>query len=1200
MTRIVASALAVSACLAALLAVVLPREDETNSARPGAIAAAAVGSGVVFEANGGRTDSRVDFLTRGRNFALFLTRDGAVLRARHSGREAIVRTSLVGASTPVGHGEQLRRGRVNVLRGSDPANWRTGIPAYGRVRYPSVYRGIDLVYHGKKGALEYDFQLAPGADPREIAISVGGGSMWVDDDGSLAIRTPAGIVRQQAPVAYQAGGRKVDARWRLKGSTARFELGSYDRSQPLVIDPVLGYGTFAGGSASDYAYDIKVDDAGSAYVTGTTLSDDFPSVGAIQSHQDSQNEHNDVFVTKIAAGGGSFVYSTYIGGTNNDTGSGLALASDGGAVVVGNTSSASDFPTSHPLTGTAKGTGGAPDAFILRLTPNGDGLVYSTLFGGTGTENAADVVLDASDNVYVVGVGNGGTGFPVGQTAGYQATPSTGPDAFLAKLTWDGSALTNAYSTLYGGSGTYPNGGDSATGVVLGINGHVYVTGTTYSTAFPTTAGVITPTDPDSGTYPSGADGFLVDFDLTQSGASSRTAATYLGGAGADSIAGIDRDKISGGLLVVGQTSSNTLPNGDTTQGFTRTAGTGTIDGWIGWVGSDLTSANNYWVGGNATDSATGVQVIQDGSAITMLAYVAGNTASSNFSVTDSPVAASTTPSAFVVKFNSGARPLSAILGPVGQFGSANAIAVDGLGSAYVAGTAYDAFPTTAGSAQPVAAGPVNNPGANQTIGPDAFVARLDLKKPVLVQKPAVIITTGSATFQLSGRDTTASYQCSAKTAGGTLTAPASCGSLTFDNKVTYTDLAEGQQKFQARAKDDLGSFSQTTTYDFVVDLHPPAAFELDSPASGAQTAEHSPTFAWKSASDVTAVTYQLTIDGTVDTATPSCSASACSLKTSRVLGNGPHTWTVRATDAVSRSTDSTQRTFTVADPPSAKFSIAPNPVLVGRNVTFDGSASVDANHPISRYEWDLDGDGSFETDGGASPTTGRAYAGAQDVNIQLRVTGDTGLTSTAAQALHVTAGGVIPTQLGVTINNGAQYTRTPDVVVSVSAPPTITQMLFSNDGGFLAPTVFAPQKTVKWKLDSSGPERLPKTIYVRFLTGPFASETFQDDIILDEIPPKVEQASVVPAAAGSSRASAVAAAAKAKRWTLKLKASDSNSGVAGVQITANKKKPGKVLKYKRRVTIKTVGSKLWVRAVDRAGNISPWRAAKSASKRGR
>ncbi|MEA2494351.1 MAG: hypothetical protein QOJ29_2262 [Thermoleophilaceae bacterium] len=1192
MTRIVASAFAVTACLAALLAVVLRQDDRPRSAGS---SVTGLGPDVIFEANGGRTDPSVDFLTRGRDFSLFLTRGTAVLRARRGRREAVVRTSLVGAAAPRGVGERRKRGHVNVLRGSEPSKWRTGIPTFGRVRYAAVYPGIDLLYHGRQGKLEYDFQVAPGADPGDIAISVEGGRVRVGHDGSLAIQTPAGVVRQLAPVAYQPGGRKVQARWRVDGRTARFDLGSYDRARPLVIDPVLGYGTFAGGGASDHAYGIEVDADGNAYLTGTTLSDDFPSAGAIQSHQDSQYAHNDVFVTKLAAGGGSFLYSTYLGGTGNDTGNALALATDGGAVVVGQTDS-TDFPTAHPLTGTARGTGGSQEAFVARLTPNGDGLVYSTLFGGTGVENAADVVLDGTDDPYFVGVGNGGTGFPVGTTAGYQSTPSTGPDAFLAKLTWNGSALTNAYSTLYGGTGTYPNGSDSAAGVVLGINGHVYMTGTTYSTAFPTTSGVITPTDPDNGTYPSGADGFLVDFDLTPPPATStRAAATYLGGSGADSIAGVDRDKVSGSLLVVGQTNSNTLPNPDTTGGFTRAAGTGTIDGWIGWVGDDLTSANNYWVGGNAADTATGVHVVQDGLSTTMLAYVAGTTASNNFSVTDSPAAASTNASAYVVKFSSGSRPLSAILGPVGSLGGVDGLAVDALGSAYVAGTAYEGFPTTSGSAQPSSAGPVNNPGPSQTVGPDAFVARLDLKKPVLTQKPAAIISTGSATFQLSGKDTNASYQCSGKTGGGTLTGPGTC-TPDINNKVMYSDLAEGPQKFQARAKDDLGAFSPTTTYDFVVDLNPPGAIELESPAAGAQTAEHSPQFSWKEPTDATTVTYQLTIDGTADAVTPTCSGGVCSFRTSRVLGNGPHPWSVRATDAVARSTDSAQRTFTVADPPTAKFSIAPNPVLVGRSVTFDGSGSTDASHPISRYEWDLDGDGSFETDGGASPTTGRAYAAPQDVNIQLRVTGDTGLTSTVSQVLRVTAGGTIPTQLGVTINNGAQYTRTPDVEVSVSSPPTITQMLFSNDGGFLAPTVFAPQKSVKWKLDSSGPERLPKQIYVRFLTGPFASETFQDDIILDEIPPKVEQASVAPAAARSSRASV--AAAKAKRWKLRLKATDSNSGVAGVQITPNKKKPGKVLNYKTRLTIKAAGRKLWVRAIDRAGNVSAWRAAKSASKR--
>jgi len=174
--------------------------------------------------------------------------------------------------------------------------------------------------------------------------------------------------------------------------------------------------------------------------------------------------------------------------------------------------------------------------------------------------------------------------------------------------------------------------------------------------------------------------------------------------------------------------------------------------------------------------------------------------------------------------------------------------------------------------------------------------------------------------------------------------------------------------------------------------------------------------------------------------------------------------------------------------------------------------------------------------------------------------------------------------QLGVTVNNGAQYTKSPDVTLFLKFPPTTTQILMSNDGGFLQPTTFVPKQEISWKLDSSGPERLPKTVYARFLLGSIVSETYTDDIILDETPPKVQQASLAPVN------TSVASAAKAKRYTVKLKATDSNSGVDKVQVTANKRKPGKLLKYARKLKLKSAARPKFVRARDRAGNLSPWK----------
>jgi len=203
-------------------------------------------------------------------------------------------------------------------------------------------------------------------------------------------------------------------------------------------------------------------------------------------------------------------------------------------------------------------------------------------------------------------------------------------------------------------------------------------------------------------------------------------------------------------------------------------------------------------------------------------------------------------------------------------------------------------------------------------------------------------------------------------------------------------------------------------------------------------------------------------------------------------------------------------------------------------------------------------------------------------------VTDSLGQSAIASANLVVNLLPALGKQFGVSINHGAQYTRTPKVVVTASFPASISSMLFSNDGGFFAPTIFPPKTAVDWTLDSSGPERLPKTIYVRFLTGQIPSETFQDDIILDEIPPVVQQAAVVPRAAPAG--ALAARASKTAKWKVKVKAKDSNSGVSRVQVTANKKKPGKLLIYKTRLTVKSATRPKYVRARDRAGNFSKWR----------
>ena len=376
---------------------------------------------------------------------------------------------------------------------------------------------------------------------------------------------------------------------------------------------------------------------------------------------------------------------------------------------------------------------------------------------------------------------------------------------------------------------------------------------------------------------------------------------------------------------------------------------------------------------------------------------------------------------------------------------------------------------------------------------------------------------------------------------------------------------------------------------NFTVDTTGPTGLALSSPAADAAGVPVNTDFGWSAGSDaiVGIDHYELWINGAKSRDVPSgaCAGETCVAKAAQPLASGKNTWQVRAVDRLGNTTASETRSLTAGGPPSAAFTISPNPALAGRSVTFDATLSSDESG-IAHYEWDLDGDGAFETDAGSSASTARLYPAPTSVTIRLRVTDGTGDQSTAAQTLKVTQPPGGQNLIGVSINNGAQFTRDPNVTLNVKAPSNASAFVVSNDGGFLAPATFPSAPTVKWRLDSSGPERLPKTVYLRFLLGPIVSDNFTDDIILDEVPPVVQQAALVPVP-GPGRA---ASAAKLKTFKLKVKAKDSNSGVAKLQVTANKRKPGKLLAYKTKLSVKSAAKPKFLRAQDRAGNFSAWK----------
>jgi len=449
---------------------------------------------------------------------------------------------------------------------------------------------------------------------------------------------------------------------------------------------------------------------------------------------------------------------------------------------------------------------------------------------------------------------------------------------------------------------------------------------------------------------------------------------------------------------------------------------------------------------------------------------------------------------------------------------------------------------------------------------------------------PSGNVPTRSATFTYESLEASPAFRC--RVFPPELSALA-CGTASPASQ-TRTVSADGTYTFSVYDS-DAPADPTAAQRSWTADTEAPAPFGLREPADGATGLSAQPVFKWDEASDATTGVdaYRLVIGGADSGATASCADGACSATPPAALSEASHTWEVQAIDGAGNVQTAASRTFAVGNPPTASLVAAPNPALAGRAVTFDGSASSDGGGPIAKFEWDLDGDGVFELDTGATPQATRTYDAPTTVPVGLRVTDGVGLTATATVSLRVTAQGTAAAQLGVTINNGAQYTNDPNVVVSANFPAPTTNLLVSNDGGFLAAQTVPARRETPWRLDSSGPERLPKLVYVRFLLGPIVSETYIDDIILDERPPVVRQASFAPVAAG---ASARAAAARLRTWRLRLRAVDTNSGVAKVQVAVAKRRPGRLLAYKRRLGVRSALRPRFVRARDRAGNFSKWR----------
>ena len=467
-----------------------------------------------FEVNQGQTSSQVKFLSRSKGYTAFLTAGGIVLSLRPNqpvpvqpmsnvaapGKSQPMKTTLQfrlvgGAQNPAVIGEDPLPGRVNYFIGRDPAKWHSNVPTYASVRYQNVYPGIDLVYYGNHRQLEYDFAISPGADPSRIQFEItGANGIELDAEGNIVLQTGNGELYFPSPVIYQESqGLRVPVAgsYVLNDQThVAFQVSSYDSSKRLVIDPMLVYSTYLGGSGDDQPSGIVVDSAGSVYLAGWTDSIDFPlaALGSLPAGA------NHVFVAKLDPTGSNLVYADYVGGNSQDYGYALVLDSANDVYVTGSTAS-SDFPLVNAFQGTYPGSF---NGFLTKISADGSALLYSTYLGGNGSDIPSSIGIDSSAEVFVAG-NTTSSNFPVANA--YQASVSpnqggiSGNYGFLTKFSTDGSYLV--YSTYLSGSsnvalncgGTpcWPSPYSAIKGTAQDSNGNVYAAGITNTYDFPTT-----------------------------------------------------------------------------------------------------------------------------------------------------------------------------------------------------------------------------------------------------------------------------------------------------------------------------------------------------------------------------------------------------------------------------------------------------------------------------------------------------------------------------------------------------------------------------------------------------------------------------------------------------------------------------------------------------------------------------------------
>jgi hypothetical protein len=956
-----------------------------------------------FEAGQNQTE----FLAGGSGYQFVISPGGVQIALGNATGHATAQMLLAGGNPGAAiHGDAELAGKINYLIGNDSSKWQTGLPTFAQVRVTEVYPGIDVVYHGNQQQLEYDFALAPNADPNRIKIRFAGvDRISITPQGSLVLQIGSSEILQPQPEIYQTvagahkvigGGYKI-----LDAQTVGFEVADYDHSLPLVIDPVLTYSVFFGGIKSATAWAIAEDTSNCTYIAGQTLSKNFFTPNAYQTNYGGGKFAGDVFVAKFDSTGTNLLYLTYLGGTGDDGAFGLAVDANFHAFVTGATES-TNFPVTNAIPGHATLSGKIDshvglypaDAFVTELDTNGSHLIYSTYLGGQSTDAGYSIALDSSDDAYITGA-TYSTNFPTTANALLNHLACTNDfylnaNAFVAEITNGGGALV--YSTYLGGTNY-----DTGRAITVDTGNNVYVAGYTASTNFPTwnVPAALSPylngVPLKKGDNDNSLDAFVTKFPPLANQPSSVTNliySTFLGGTNSEIAYGIAVDPL-GNAYVTGFTASTNFPDTNNPPGLFSFLITNGVSGPVATNAFIIKLATNGAVlnsavfGGRGVDIGYGVAVDTNGDA-----FVVGQETSTNFPVMNTE-AFSTTNSrgydVFVTAIsNDWSRMYYTVLLGGRKDDHGYAIALDASTNVYITGeTASTNFPTLNATPFNFNGAPVIN-GTNSINGAklsgtnDAFLAEIAFG--ALPVGPT-ITTPLPASPQTNGLDTTFTL-----TIAATGTAPliyqwqetnAATGVLTnlpSNDKNRFRGVTSNSLTILDAQLTNSGTYfvivtnnwgAVTDSIDELILSFPP---QIIVPPTSQTNGEGSTTYFFVSATGTSPLHYQWQRDGTNLLDKGNFSGVNTNLLIIKdIQTNDAGTYTIIVTNSF--GSVSTNATLAVQTFPPVIVSAPPSYQTNGLKTLFALSVSVTGSPPLI-YQWQFNGTTLTSKDTGYSGVT--------------------------------------------------------------------------------------------------------------------------------------------------------------------------------------------------------------------------------------